>query len=168
MDTFLSHGFLTVANLNDLPKAIEDIDKFKYNTAVASLMEYTNFLSRIWERRSVDAKIWQDAIGKLLVLLAPIAPHISEELWEQTGRAYSVHNQRLPEWNPELAADEVVTMVVQVNGRLRDRIEVSVGITEEAAKELALGSERVKSYIEGMAISNVVYVPSKLVNVVAK
>ena len=151
-----------------IKRVTEDVERFKFNTAVASLMEYTNFLNRIWERRSVDAKIWQDAIGKLLLLLAPIAPHISEELWEQTGRDYSVHNQRLPEWDPELAADEVVTMVVQVNGRLRDRIEVSVGITEEAAKELALGSERVKSYIEGMTISNVVYVRGKLVNVVAK
>ncbi|MCL0100130.1 leucine--tRNA ligase, partial [Dehalococcoidia bacterium] len=149
-------------------RVTEDVERFKFNTAVAALMEYTNFLNRIWERRSVDSRIWQDAIGKLLVLLAPIAPHISEELWEQTGREYSVHNQSLPEWDPGLAADEMITMVVQVNGRLRDRIEAPIDITEEAAKELALGSERVKSYIEGMAISRVVYVQGKLVNVVAK
>ena len=149
-------------------RVTEDVERFKFNTALASLMEYTNSLNRAWEQRGVDAESWDDAVGKLLVMMAPLAPHISEELWERTGREYSVHNQALPEWDRVLAADEMITLVVQVNGRVRDRIEAPVDITEDAARELALESDRVKPHIEGRTVTRVVYVPGKLVNVVAK
>ena len=149
-------------------RVTEDVERFKFNTALASLMEYTNSLNRAWEQRGIDAESWNDAIGTLLVTMAPLAPHISEELWERTGREYSVHNQRLPEWDPALAADEMITLVVQVNGRVRDRIEAPVDITEDAARELALESDRVKPHMEGKTIARVVYVPGKLVNFVAK
>ena len=149
-------------------RVTEDVERFKFNTALASLMEYTNSLNRAWEQRGIDAESWNDAIGTLLVTMAPLAPHISEELWERTGREYSVHNQRLPEWDPALAADEMITLVVQVNGRVRDRIEAPVDITEDAARELALESDRVKPHMEGKTIARAVYVPGKLVNFVAK
>ena len=101
-------------------------------------------------------------------MLAPMAPHIAEELWERAGLGYSVHNQRWPEWDAELAADELVTLVVQVNGRLRDRIEVPVSITEDEAKKLALDSDRARPHIQGKEIARVIYVPGKLVNIVAR
>ena len=149
-------------------RVTEDLERFKFNTALAALMEYTNALNLVWEDKGAGSQVWGEAIEKLLVLMAPMAPHISEELWERTGHEYSIHNQPWPEWDPGLAADEVITLVVQVNGRLRDRIEVPVTIEEEEARKLALESQRVQSHIEGKQIARVIYVPRRLVNIVAK
>ena len=149
-------------------KVTGDLERFKFNTALASLMELSNTLSQAWEARSVDAATWAGAIERLLLMLAPMAPHLSEELWERTGRAYSVHQQSWPEWDAELAADEVITLVVQVNGRLRDRIEVPADVGEEDAKEVALASERVQAHTAGKDIAKVIYVPGRLVNIVAR
>ena len=149
-------------------RVTEDLERFKFNTALAALMEYSNTLSRAWEAGSVSAEAWDGAVEKLLLLLSPMAPHISEELWERTGREFSIHSQQLPSWDPELATDEVVTLVVQVNGRLRDRLEVPVSITEDEAREAALSSKRVAVHTEGKRVARVIYIPGKLVNVVAK
>ena len=146
----------------------DDLERFKFNTALAGLMEYTNSLSQVWDRGGITPEGWTDAIEKLLLMVAPMAPHIAEEQWEQTGRAYSVHSQSWPEWDPELAAEEVFTLVVQVNGRLRDRIEVPVDIGEDEARAAALDSRRVQPHIEGKEIAKVIYVPGKLVNIVAR
>ena len=146
----------------------EDLERFKFNTALAALMEYTNALNRHWEQRSVSSDNWRDATEKLILMLAPMAPHVAEELWEQTGRAYSVHRQAWPDWDPDLAADEVVTLVVQVNGRVRDKIEVSADVTEDRARQLALSSRRVQAHVEGKEIARLVYVPGRLVNVVVR
>jgi leucyl-tRNA synthetase len=115
----------------------------------------------------VDRDAWTEATRCLLLMMAPIAPHISEELWERTGGAYSIHLQAWPEADAELAREDEVTLVVQVNGKVRDRIQVPVEITEERAKELALGSEQVRRHLEGKQPRRVIYVPGKLVNVVA-
>ena len=147
-------------------RVTEDLERFKFNTALASLMEYSNSLSGVWDQGSVGADAWSDAVGKLLVLMAPFAPFISEELWEQTGHDYSVHDRTFPQWDAELAADKVITLVVQVNGRLRDRIEVPATITEDQARKLALESERVQGHIAGKAVGKVIYVPGRLINVV--
>ena len=117
---------------------------------------------------TLDPAVWRDAVEKLLVLLSPMAPHITEELWERTGHTYSIHNQGLPEYDDELAADEVVTLIVQVNGRVRDKIEVAVDISEDDAKAVALASENVQRFTEGQQVVKVIYVPGRLVNVVAK
>ena len=118
-----------------IQRVTEDLEKFKFNTALAALMELSNEMGRTWESGSVSSESWAGAVERLLLLLAPMAPHISEELWERTGHDFSIHNQALPSWDPELATDEVITLVVQVNGRLRDRLEVPVSISEDAAKE---------------------------------
>ena len=149
-------------------RVIDDLERFKFNTALAALMQYSNSLNQAWERKGIDSDTWKDAIEKLLLLMAPMAPHISEELWERTGHSYSIHSKLLPQWDSLLAADEVITLVVQVNGRLRDRIEVPVSITEEEASELALSSKRVQPHIVGKEVARVVYVPGKLVNIVAR
>ena len=149
-------------------RVTDDLDRFKFNTALAALMELSNTLSQAWERRAINSEGWNDAVEKLLLLIAPMAPHVAEELWERTGHAYSVHSQTLPSWDARLAADEVITLVVQVNGRLRDRIQAPADITDEKAKKLALDSERVEPYIEGKQVARVVYVPGKLVNIVAR
>ncbi|MGD0766030.1 MAG: leucine--tRNA ligase [Dehalococcoidia bacterium] len=144
----------------------EDVERFRFNTMVAALMEYTNYLTRLKEAGPVDAAAWQEAMRTLMLLLAPSAPHLAEELWQRTGNAYSIHNQPWPQWNAELAAEEQITLVVQVNGKLRDRILVPVDVTEEQAKELALASDKVKAHIGGKQVQRVIYASGRLVNVV--
>ena len=112
------------------------------------------------------AASWDSAVDTLLVLLAPIAPHITEELWERRGNAYSIHNQPLPAWDEDLAADEMITLVVQVNGKVRDKLTVAAGISEEEAKKSALDSPRVQAHVDGKQVKQLVYVPGRLVNVV--
>ena len=124
-------------------KVSDDLERFKYNTAIAALMEYTNSMARTWEREDIGSETWEQAIETLLLLMAPFAPHITEELWERTGHSGSIHNNSLPKWNPELAAEDEITLVVQVNGRLRDRIQVPASIEEDVAKQMAIDSDKV-------------------------
>ena len=143
-----------------------DLDRFKFNTAIAALMELVNHLSKVWAEASIDPDTWRECIEKFLLMLAPIAPHISEEMWERTGHEYSIHQQMFPEWDDSLAADETITLVVQVNGKVRDRIEVPANIDEPTAHELALASAKVQPYTEGKVVDKAIYVPGRLVNVV--
>ena len=103
----------------------------------------------------------------MALLMAPVTPFLAEEIWEKLGGAYSVHLRPWPKWDAALAADEMITLVVQVNGRLRDRIQVPADISEEDARALALASERTKAHTEGRNVRRVIYVPGRLVNVVA-
>ena len=129
-------------------------------------MEFTNHLGKIWEEGVVDSNNWRESIKNLLLLLAPIAPHVTEELWEHIGQPYSIHNQLLPLWDAELAQDEEITLVVQVNGKVRDKLQVSADITEEEAMVLALESKKVEPYLHGGSAPKVIYVPGRLVNLV--
>jgi leucyl-tRNA synthetase len=144
----------------------DDLNRFRFNTALAALMELSNALGDAWETRNVDAAAWDAAVDALLVLLAPCAPHITEELWERRGRPYSIHQQPLPAWDDALAADEEITLVVQVNGRVRDRLTVPADISEADARAAALASAKVQALLGGKPPRQVIYVPGKLVNVV--
>lgn len=147
-------------------KATHDMEVFQFNTMLAALMEFNNYLFKVKETPVVETDAWQEAKEVCLLLLAPIVPHITEELWERIGHPYSVHQQPWPKWNEELAKEEIFTLVVQVNGKVRDNIEMPVGIPEETAKELVFQSERVKRYTNGKTIKKVIYVPGRLVNLV--
>jgi len=149
-------------------KATEDMERFRFNTLLSALMEMTNGLLRHRDSDTVDREAWNEGIQSLLLMLAPIAPHISEELWARTGRPYSVHTQAWPAWDPELTQEDEITLVVQVNGKLRDRIQAPADIDEARAKELALASPRVQKFIEQTQVAKVIYVPGKLVNVVVR
>jgi leucyl-tRNA synthetase len=149
-----------------LKKVHNDTERFKFNTAIAAMMELSNAMGQVWSEESVGRDTWNECVEKLLLMLAPFAPHITEELWEHTGHTYSIHQQTLPRWDEELAAEDVITLVVQVNGRLRDKLQVPAGISEEEAKHLALESERVKVHVAGKQVARVIYVPGRLVNVV--
>lgn len=149
-------------------KVSEDYEKFRFNTMVAALMEFTNYLAKVKEERSVANSAWKETIDTLLLLLAPSVPHLAEELWERVGHPYSVHNQSFPSWDEKLVIEEQFTLVIQVNGRLRDRVEVPVSIAESEARELALGRERVKVHTGSREISDIIYVPGRLVNIVVK
>jgi leucyl-tRNA synthetase len=151
-----------------IKKATEDIERFRFNTMLSALMEYSNLLSKIQENGAIKKPLWTEAVKTLLLLLAPSAPHMAEELWQQIGYAYSIHNQSWPECDRELAADEEITLVIQVNGKLRDKVSVPVDITEETARRLAFEQERVKGYMEGKDIAKIIYVPGRLLNIVLK
>jgi len=151
-----------------IKKATEDLERFHFNTMLASLMEFTNYLARVWESKSVDIVSWREAIDTLLLLLAPTAPHLTEELWMKTGHPYSIHNQSLPVWEEDLAAEEQITLVIQVNGKLRDKVLVPADIGEVEARELALSQPKVKAHLEGREVTKVIYVPQGLVNLVVQ
>jgi leucyl-tRNA synthetase len=143
-----------------------DLEKFRFNTMLSSLMEFSNFLSGVEDRGAVSGSLWRQSISYLLVLLAPSAPHLTEELWNRTGHGYSIHNQPWPEYDEKLAKEEEITLVIQVNGKLRDKVLVPASISEVEAKELALSRERVKAYIDGKKLTRVIYVPKRVVNIV--
>jgi leucyl-tRNA synthetase len=149
-------------------KVTSDLERIHLNTMIAALMEFTNHLGRVKETGTVTPSAWAEAIRTLLLLLAPTAPHLTEELWQRLGYPYSIHNQPWPQWNEELARDEEATLVVQVNGKLRDRITVPLSITEVEAKSLAMASQRVKAYLEGKELLKTIYVPGRLVNLVVR
>ncbi len=149
-------------------KVTNDLERLRFNTMIAALMEFTNYLTKVREDGTVTLSDWQNTIDILIRLMAPTAPHLAEELWERTGHDYSIHNQGWPRWDEELTREEEITLVVQVNGKVRDRITASASITETEARQLALGTPRVKAHLEGKEIANIVYVPGRLVNIVVR
>ena len=150
-----------------IKKVTEDVERFKFNTAIASMMEFSNSLGQTWDSGVIDSEAWNDAIRDLALLMSPVTPFLAEEIWDRIGESFSVHQQPWPEWDPELAADETITLVVQVNGRLRDRIDVPADISEEDAKARALESDRARTHTAGKEVRRVIYVPGRLVNIVA-
>ncbi len=142
-----------------IAKVSEDYERWSYNTAVAACMEFTNLLSR---RGGGDAF----AIDSLLLLLAPMVPHVTAELWDRRHPGEHVHEQGWPSVDPALAAAETATMVVQVNGKVRDRVEVDPAIAAPAMEDLALALVKVQGAMEGKAPRKVITVPPKLVNIV--
>ena len=149
-------------------RVVGDMAAFKFNTSIAALMEYSNELGRLRTRGGFARATWQDAIERLLLLAAPLAPHITEELWERTGREGSVHEQMLPAWDEGLAASETITMVVQVNGRVRDQLAMPADVTEEDAVAAAMASERVQRHTSQGEVIKKIYVPGRLVNLVVR
>jgi leucyl-tRNA synthetase len=142
----------------------QDLEDFEFNTIVSALMELTNTLQEA--QGQVGAGAWDAAVDALLRLMAPITPHIAEELWAQLNKPYSVHTQSWPEFDPEAAREEEITLVVQVNGRVRDRITVPAGISEAEAREKALASAIVQQYVDGQTPKKIIVIEGKLVNIV--
>jgi leucyl-tRNA synthetase len=145
-------------------KVTQDLEAFRFNTAIAALMEHTNYLLGI--RGQVEVELWNGALRTFVLVLAPFAPHHAEEMWAALGEPYSVHEQAWPSWDESLIAAEQITLVVQINGKLRDRIVVPADIAEEEAKELALSRAKVRPHVEGRELRKSVYVPGRLVNLV--
>lgn len=143
-----------------------DMERFRFNTAVAALMTYVNELYSA-RTRSINPEQWRAAIGTLTQLLAPIAPFITEEVWRSIlGESESVHRSVWPSYDETLAKEEQVTLAVQVNGKLRDRILVPADSDDESIRTIALAIPKVKSAIDHQPIHSVIVVPGRLVNVV--
>jgi leucyl-tRNA synthetase len=149
-------------------KVTNDLERMRFNTVIATLMKFTNYLTEVKEAGQVTDSTWKRAVDTLLRLSAPSVPHLAEELWQRTGQDYSIHNQSWPQWDEALAKEEEITLVIQVNGKLRDRFTVPVTITEDEARQIALDSQRVKAYLESKELVNAIYVPGKLVNLVVR
>jgi leucyl-tRNA synthetase len=146
----------------------EDMERFKFNTAVAALMELVNALSRALEDGSASRGCCERTFDTLLQLAHPAAPHLTEELWERRGQAGGLLTSRWPEYDEAQLAEARVTLVVQVDGKLRDRIEVDREAGRGEIEALALASERVRAHLEGGEIERVVVVPGRLVNLVTR
>jgi len=154
-----------------IKKVTEDIESFRFNTAVSALMILVNEVEKIPKLPIANYQL-------LLKLLAPMAPHLTEELWQKLGNpegkpsaSYgagkkSIFLEKWPEYDSKLIREEIVTLVIQVNGKVRDKIEVEADISREKAKELAFSQKKVKNWIEGKEIKKVIFVPGKLINVV--
>ena len=150
-------------------RVIQDIERFKYNTAISAMMEMTNQLAPIHEAAKVSKGVWKDTVSSLLLLLAPLAPHITEEMWERTGHTGSIHARSLPAWDESLAAIDEAVLIIQINGKVRDKITVPADITEDQAKQTALASDKVIPYTKGKTIDKIVFVPGRyLISVVVK
>jgi leucyl-tRNA synthetase len=148
-------------------KVTEDIDRFRFNTAVAALMGLANSLIDYLNSDEGGRRATFDEAFRLMILmLAPMSPHMTHELWERSGRGAMLAVEAWPEWDPELVREEIVTMIVQVNGKVRDRIEVAADIDAVEAEKVALESAKIKGHLEGKKIEKVVVRPPNLVNVV--
>jgi leucyl-tRNA synthetase len=152
---------------NTIRRVSEDLENFSFNTAVAALMELRNVLIDMQRKKNVEQLTWIEAVESMLLLLAPIAPHITEELWERRGKPFSIHQVSWPTWDEEIVKEETVTLVVQVNGRVRDRLVVPAGQNDDALKEIALSSEKIQIWLSGNQPRKVIVVKGKLVNIVA-
>jgi len=162
-----------------IKKVEEDIENLKFNTAISALMILVNQLTLNSEKKSQisngagNKQLAKNYLKTLLLLLAPFAPHLSEELWQNfiiRGSKFeiknSIHGQSWPKYDQKLIKEKIISLIVQVNGRVRDKIEVEFDISEEKAKILALSRDKVQKWITGKEIKKVVFVKEKLINIV--
>jgi len=149
-----------------IKRVTQDMEEFAFNTAIAALMELTNTMMKLKETSAVNTYAWQEARDTLILLMAPFTPHIAEELWVRTGHEYSVHQQSWPAWDEALAKEEEITLVVQVNGKVRAKIPAAAGLSEEEAKEIAFAHPKIQKYIAGKEIRRVIFAQGRILNIV--
>lgn len=142
-----------------IKKVTQDIEDFRFNTAISQLMILINAVEKA-------EKISKDDFEKILLLISPFAPHLAEELWEKLGHGESIFKQSWPQYDESLMKEDEVEIIVQVNGKLRDRLFLSPDITEDEVKETALESEKIKIHTQGKEIKKVIFVPGRLINIV--
>ena len=145
-----------------IAKVTEDLQTYSFNTAVAAMMELSNALQH------ATGPSRDEGVATLLLLLAPFAPYMTEELWERRGGRGSVHRQTWPAFDPAIAAANEVTIVIQIDGKVRDRITAPAGIAQTAAEKLAVASPKVKAALDGQKPARTIFVPDRLVNFVTR
>jgi len=155
-----------------IKKVTDDIESFSFNTAIAQLMTMTNLMSQACAIQGFsDTPLWANCIRSMLVLLAPLAPFISEELWSRTGRYAmhgSVHLQPWPAYEESALVRETILYPIQINGKIRDRITVSADISDDEIKQQVLSCDRVQKYIENADITKFIIVPKRLISIAVK
>jgi leucyl-tRNA synthetase len=143
-----------------LKKVTEDTEALQMNTAIAQMMIFVN-------DATAAAGVPRELVSSFLRLLSPYAPHLCEELWQRLGEPELIAHAEWPQWDPELARDELVTIVVQVNGKKRDELQVEREVGKDELEQLALASENAQRFMDGRAPKKVIVVPGRLVNIVA-
>ena len=150
-----------------IKKVTRDIEDEKFNTAVAAMMEMVNGLYKFKESHGIQAsEAWLFTLESLLQILAPFAPHITEELWQELGHADTIHINHWPKWDEKYLVSDVMTIIIQVNGKLRSRLELPADIDRQGVEEAALADANVQKFTNNKPPKKMVYVPGKLLNVV--
>ena len=147
---------------------INDMSNFKFNTSISYLMEYTNILQKIKQKRTVSYSTWIDACKRLLIHLSPICPHITEELWNRLGEKGSIHLQNNPTFNEKLIEKNDYTLIVQINGKLRDQMKLQVNTSIEEIMENIISSKKISKYLSDKEIIKKIYIENKLLNLVVR
>ena len=144
-----------------------DFENFEFNTIISGLMELLNEMYKARDAGAIGTPEWDEAVDIYLRMMAPVTPHVAEELWTNTlGKTYSVHTQSWPDVDENAVKEEEITLVIQVDGKVRDRITTPAGISDDQAKAMALASDTVKKYLKGAPPRKIIVVPGKLVNIV--
>jgi len=143
-----------------IKEVTEDIESFKFNTAISRIMELVN---EVYQNLTCDIT---EAVKTTVILISPFAPHLAEEMWQKLGHQESILKAGWPSFDAKLLQEKVVTLVIQVNGKLRSKIEVLVDIKEDKLKELVLTDEKIKPWLQGKPVRNFILIPQKLVNIV--
>ncbi|MDP3882802.1 MAG: leucine--tRNA ligase [Candidatus Staskawiczbacteria bacterium] len=143
-----------------IKKVSEDVELMKFNTSVSSMMEFAN----AWNASKIGLS--KKDFADFLKILSPFAPHLAEELWSQTGLKGLCCQQKWPKFNPKLIEEKKVLLIVQINGKVRDKIEIKSGASEEQAKKIVLQSEKIKNLITKTEIKKIIFIPDKLINIV--
>ena len=145
-----------------IAKVTADLETYHFNTAIAAMMELSNALQH------ASGPSRADAVDKLILLLAPFAPHIAEELWHRRGGTGTVHRQTWPAYDATLAAADEITLVIQIDGKVRERIPAPAGMSIARAEELARANPKVRAALTGRDVDRVVVVPDRIVNIVTR
>jgi len=150
-----------------IKRVTDGLENFGFNTTVAALMELKNTMIAARKTSVVNSPAWDEAIRTLLLMMAPITPHIAEELWAHIGGAYSIHTQAWPIYDADAAKADTITLIVQINGKIRDRIDAPADISEDDAKARALHSAAIIEHLKGGEPKKVVYVAGRgMINIV--
>jgi leucyl-tRNA synthetase len=149
-----------------IKRCTDDIEAFKLNTYVARLMELANALQALSRSDVAQTSAYRHALEALVLLLAPCAPHLAEELWVATGHEYSVHSQRWPAYEEALCAEAEFELVVQVNGKARDRFTLPTGMAEDRVREVVMARPKIQAIMDGRSPRKIIYVPGKILSIV--
>ncbi|HEC92420.1 MAG TPA: leucine--tRNA ligase, partial [Candidatus Atribacteria bacterium] len=143
-----------------IKKVSEDIENMKFNTAISAMMEFCN----AWQENPKGLR--KKDLKDFLKILSPFAPHLTEELWQKLGNKKSIFLKKWPKYDPKLIEEEKITLVIQINGKVRDKIEVEKGIPESKAKELALSHPKIQKWLLNKKIKKTIFIKDKLINFV--
>lgn len=165
------HKELRRVTHNTIKKVTEDVEKrFNFNTAISAIMELVNATSQYYDKIPAvdrDPAVLREAVEAVIVLLAPFAPFISEEMWERTGHEESVHLQPWPDYDSGAVVEDEITIVVQVNGKVRERVTAPAGMARDEMRDYVLGQPEVQKLVVDKKVNKVIVVPDKLINIVA-
>lgn len=154
---------------NTMKKVYEDIEeRFNFNTAISAIMELVNAIYHYKDQKDPKKELLGEAMESLIILLAPFVPHITEEMWQMIGKKDSVHNQSWPKYNQEALKREEAEIAIQINGKVRDKMILSIDASKEEMEQQALERDKIQPFLEGKEVVKVIAIPKKLINIVVK